>query len=354
MLFYISIFTILLILAIAEVLLKNKKISVITGSLLAVIAGLRFYTGYDFISYKNFFLEVESFSDVINGTIDAESGFLFLNYVFKVMGFNFYTFVLFFSVLSIVLLGYFAYRFTTYPSLVLVYYYARYLLVRDMGQIRSALACIILLYSIPFIIKKKPLQFLIIIFIASLFHVTSWFFVVAYIFNVLFKELTIKNVILLLLIALGIGVIVQIPDSYIWAIPERYNAYFTSPSYTNGQWIVNPVLWMQLVLFIAAYFFIRPTHDMGKNKFNVVIKIYFISSLILISAGTLGTVGGRLSTLFATTEIFITPLLFASISKNKLLNLLFFCGFTVVIFCLIFILSGTYTEYIPYQTIFGL
>lgn len=354
MFFYLGVLSILVILAIAEVMLKNKKISVITSGLLAIVAGFRFFTGYDFNSYNNFYTEIDSISDVFNGSIEAESGYLFLNYLFKSLGFNFYFFILFFSIVSIILLANFAYNYTPYPSLVLVYYFARYFLVRDMGQIRSAIACIILLYAIPYILNRKPVQFLIVVFIASLFHITAWSFVIAYIFNWLFKNLTFKNVVTLLGISFFIGIIVQIPELYTWAVPDRYNAYFTSPSYTNGQWILNPVLWMQLMLFSGAAVFVRPTIDEERNKFSVVLKIYLIASLILIAAGTLGTVGGRLSTLFATSEIFIVPLLFASISKNKLLNILLFGGFTVAIFGLIFIISGTYTEYIPYRTIFGL
>lgn len=354
MFFYLSLFIILLSLALTEVLLKNKKISVITGGLLAIVAGLRFYTGYDFTSYSKFYSEISSISDVFNGSIDAESGFLLINFIFKSMGFNFYFFILFFSVLSILLLSNFAYRYTQYPSLILVYYFARYFLVRDMGQIRSALACIILLYAIPYIIKKKPIQFLLIVFIASLFHVTAWVFVIAYLFISVIKNLTIKNVVSLLCISLFVGIIVQVPSLYIWAIPERYNAYFTSDSYTNGQWIMNPILWMQLAIFLGASLFIHPTDDMEKNKFDTSLKIYLLASLMLIAAGTLGTVGGRLSTLFATSEILLVPYMFASLSKNKLVNILLFCGFTIIIFYLIFIMSGAYLEYLPYQTIFGL
>ncbi|MFL2100932.1 EpsG family protein [Desemzia sp. FAM 23991] len=353
MFFYISVFGILLILATIEVMLRNKKISFITGGLLAIIAGFRFYTGYDFNSYGKFYSEVENISDVFNGSIEAESGFLFLNFLFKSMGFNYHTFILFFALFSLLLLTNFVYKFTSFPSLVLLYYYARYFLVRDMGQIRSAMACIILLYSIPYVLNKKPFQFLVIVFVASLFHITAWSFIIVYIFHYLFKHLTVKNITCLLGISFLIGVIVQIPSIYIWAIPERYNAYFTSPSYTNGQWILNPILWMQLMLFFTALILSYPKLNEEKNKFNIILKIYFLASLILIFSGTLSTVGGRLGTLFATSEIFIVPIIFSSFTKNKLVNMLLFSGFTFAVFCLIFIISETYIDYMPYETIFN-
>lgn len=354
MFFYLIIFFILLILACAEVLLKNKKISVITSGILAIVAGLRFNTGYDFEAYQNFFFEIDNIFDVFNGSIDAEPGFLFINYIFKALGFNFYFFILFFSVLSVLLISNFAYKYVSYPSLVLVYYYARYFLVRDMGQIRSSLACIILLYSIPYIVRRKPLQFLTVVFIASLFHITAWVFIVAYLFNIIFKKLTIKNVVVLIFLSILIGAVVQIPELYLWVVPERYKAYFTGSAYTSGTWIMNPVLWMQLALFTGTSIFVKPTDLTMKSKFDINLKIYLIASLIMLAAGTLGTVGGRLSTLFATSEIFLVPYFFSNFSKNNLLNIIIFCSFTVVIFYLIFIISGAYGAYIPYKTIFGL
>lgn len=353
MILYLVVFLLLIALALAEVLLRNKKISFITISLMALMAGLRFYTGYDFLSYKDFFQQTDKFWDVFNGSVDAESGYLFLNYLFSSVGLNFYFFILFFSILSISLLGYFLYRYTPYPSLFLMYYYARFFLVRDMGQIRSALACIILLYAIPFMIKRKLIPFLLIVFLASLFHVTALFFVAAYILNNLLEKLTLRNVLFLLIISLGIGVLVQIPQLYSWAIPGRYLAYFTSPDYTDGKWIINPILWMQLTIFFGSLLFIHPKQDEEKAKFNAYLKIYFISSLVLLAAGTLGTVGGRISTLFATSEILLVPYLFTNFTKNKFINIILFVIFTMCIFVLIFIFSGAYNQYIPYQTIFS-
>ena len=56
---YIIVFILLMILALSEVLLKNKKIVYITSGLMALMAGLRFYTGYDFLSYSNFYQDVD-------------------------------------------------------------------------------------------------------------------------------------------------------------------------------------------------------------------------------------------------------------------------------------------------------
>ncbi|MGX7393414.1 EpsG family protein [Carnobacterium mobile] len=350
---YFFVLIILTILALTEVLLREKKISFITISVMSLMAGLRFFTGYDFISYKNFFEKIDNVSDVFNGSIDAEKGYLFLNFIFSKLELNFYFFILVFSLLSIGLLGYFVYKHTPFPSLFLMYYYARFFLVRDMGQIRSSLACIILLYAIPFMIKKKPAPFLLIVFLASLFHITAWFFIVVYLFNIIFEKLTTKTVIGLLILSTIIGLVIQIPQLYTWAIPDRYIAYFTSPSYTDGSWIMNPVLWMQVGIFFGVFYLCIQSNLEEQKFIEGMLKVYLLSSLILISAGTLGTVGGRISTLFSTSEVFLVPYLFMNLTRNKLSNLLLYFAFTFFILCLIFVVSGTYTEYIPYQTIFS-
>lgn len=350
---YFFVLIILTILALTEVLLREKKISFITLSIMSLMAGLRFFTGYDFISYKNFFEKIDNVRDVFNGSIDAEKGYLFLNFIFSKLELNFYFFILFFSLLSISLLGYFVYKHTSFPSLFLIYYYARFFLVRDMGQIRSSLACIILLYAIPFMIKKKLVPFLLIVFLASLFHITAWFFIVVYLFNIIFEKLTTKTVIWLLTGSTIIGSIIQIPQLYIWAIPNRYIAYFTSPSYTDGNWLMNPVLWMQVGIFFGIFYLCSLSDPEEQSFIEGMLKVYLLSSLILISAGTLGTVGGRISTLFSTSEVFLVPYLFMNLTRNRLSNLLLYFAFTFFILCLIFVVSGAYTEYIPYQTIFS-
>lgn len=354
MILYWSILSILIVLALSEILFRKKNISFLASGLMMLFAGFRYYTGFDFTSYQDFYEKAASLRAILGNDIDAEKGYLFINHLFSSLGLNFYTFIFFFAICSVGLLEIFLYKYTPFPTTFLTYYYARFFLVRDMGQIRSALACIILLYAIPYIVKRKPIHFLMVVFIASLFHITAWFFVLAYLFNKMIKDIHFQVIFVLLIIALIVGVIVQIPQLYSWAIPGRYIAYFTNPAYTNGEWIKNPILWMQLGIFFGSFICYRPESLKKKEQFEVILKTYLLASLALVAAGNLGTVGGRISTLFATTEILIVPYFILNIFKNKVINLFMYFGFVLVIFVLIFIISGTYNQYIPYDTIFGI
>ena len=351
MVVYLGLFGILVLLAILEFLFQNKKVSILTGLVLALFAGFRFYTGFDYVSYGNFYQQLNSFGDVFNRTIDAESGYLFLTYSFKLFGLNYPTFILFFSFLSIGLLWFYLYRHTQFPSIVLVYYFARFYIPRDMGQIRGSIASIILLYAIPYMREKNLKKFLLVVFIASLFHISALVFILAYVVLHFFETITIKQSAIVLSIGLLIGWVANQPHLYTWAIPGRYVAYFTAPNYTNGDWLMNPVLWMQLMVFFGSLIF---TNIQDDKIHRTHLVLYLLSSFILISGGNLATIGGRLSAPFTTQEIFVVPYFILNFTRNKLLNVIFFFGFTVVIFLLIFVISGTYQHYIPYQSVFNL
>lgn len=349
---YFIVLFIVIALALTELVIDDKRIAIITGTVLALFAGLRFYLGYDFISYGDYYNEANQLGMIFDGSIRLESGYLFFSTLFSSLGFNYYAFVLFFSILTLAIFTYFLYKYLPYPSMVLAYYYGRFFMARDMGQVRGALAAIILLFAIPYILKKQPLKFLLIVFLASLFHVTAWAFIAAYIIHLVIDRVTWKNSLVLLIIATISGVFLQNPALYLWAIPSGYAAYFTNPYYTSGPWLLYPILWMQVLLLFGMILFLNDKKIDDFEWINLLMKIYLISPIVLLATGTLETVGGRISTLFATVEVLLIPYFFLSLTKYKLLNVIFYIGFSIIIFLLIFVLSGMYERYIPYQTVF--
>ena len=146
---YIGTFTLLASLSVLEYLTR-KKIFFYSGILfLTCLSGFRFFTGYDFTSYNNFFNQLVNWNKIFDGSIDAEPGYLFLNYIIRELGMNFSSFVLLFSIISLFLLAYALNSNFPIPSIALLYYYSRFFLVRDMGQIRSSIVAIILLLTLP-------------------------------------------------------------------------------------------------------------------------------------------------------------------------------------------------------------
>lgn len=350
--FYIAVFMLLIILGIIEVVMNQKKVVIISGSILGLMAGLRHYTGYDFSSYQSYYTEVNSFFQLFDGSIRLEPGYLFFVALFRTLGFNYYTFVLFYSVSSLALLTFFLYKNVKYPSLAIVYYYARYFLARDMGQVRASLVAIILLFSLPYIQKKEPVKFLAIIFVATMFHYSAILFLGIYILHLVINDINYKKVLTLMLMAIATGLIVQNPSLFINLIPEGYRAYFTSSSHSSGPWLMYPILWMQIIILTGTIYFLRYFKFKDNGWYNILATTYLIAILALLATGRLETVGGRVSTMFATVEILLVPFIFENLTRYKLINIIGFISFTTIVFLLIFIFSGMYNSYIPYKTIF--
>lgn len=346
---YIGIFIVISILSVLEFLTGNKKVLFIVGLILSFFAGLRYDTGYDFRSYFNIYQGVNGFSDVFNSSIDAESGFLFLVYLFKALGLNYYTFLLFFAILSIGLLALFLYENFDYPSLIMVYYYVRFYHSRDMGQIRASMASIILLFSIRFLKEKRLIPFSFIVIIAAQFHITALVFFLAYFLFHYISEFNVKNSLIMLLFATFMGIVVQLDQLYLWAIPGRYLSYFTNPAYIGGKWLLNPILWMQLAIYFSIIIFTNIYKD---KKFEVYHKIYFIASLVLIMFGGLATVSGRLSSPFATYEMILVPYFFTHFTNNKILNITFYYIEVTLFLLVMFVLNSNYFQFVPYLQLF--
>ena len=71
---YLFTFLALLVLAITEALQGNKKMALIGGGFLAVLAGFRYQTGYDFLSYKSFFDDMTGYPGCLQRQLGCGSG----------------------------------------------------------------------------------------------------------------------------------------------------------------------------------------------------------------------------------------------------------------------------------------
>ncbi|OBS62131.1 hypothetical protein AX758_11505 [Enterococcus mundtii] len=345
---YALFFLLLLISSLLELTKKKAVFFWISICCLILLAGLRYRTGYDFDSYERIYNSLTSFPLIFSRDIPAEPGFLFLNYIFKSLGMEFGTFIFFFSIISMLLLANFIVKFQQFPSFVLLYYYARFFLVRDMGQIRSAFVAIICLYALPYIQEKKFGKVIIISLFASLFHVVGLFLIPAYLFSRVLGVLNLKKVLYTIACSSIIGIIFFRPQLFLWLIPSRYAGYFMG-AYVNGQWIMNPVFIMQCCILVVAVVLMQSEDDATKKTMNTILQWYLISSCLLVLFGPLATVGGRISTIFATSEIFVVPYLYSRFFQHKLLSVTLFYLFCLCIFILIFVVSGAYNSYIPYM-----
>ena len=87
--------------------------------------------------------------------------------------------------------------------------------------------------------QKQLFRFLLVVGIASLFHITALIFIVGYVYENYLHNGSWLQVMVLFGLAVAAGIVVQMPQLYLWAVPDRYAPYFTNPAYTGGQWLLN-------------------------------------------------------------------------------------------------------------------
>ena len=231
----------------------------------------------------------------------------------------------------------------------LLYYYCRFFFNRDMGQIRSALACTILLYSIKYLKEKKLGKFLFIIIIASLFHSAAIIFVICYpVYSYFYnKELTIKNVLLPVSLSILLSFIINPLLMYIVRFFPSYANYVISDYYTRGGGLKNPIILMQVLILIS--FIVFSSDRLKNNKYiKTAFIVYLVGTIILVSFNQYPTLAGRASTLFSSTEILLVPLIFNKFF-NRYVRWLLVLVISIFIFYLIFIYSNLYIHFVPYN-----
>ncbi len=151
---------------------KNLIFIILAFSQLLAISIFRYKIGYDYNMYAvgEFNMQMDGF-----GTLqykDWEIGFVLLTKVLGLFLPNFYYYMAFFAVISIVPAAIFIYKNSKMPWVSTILYVNTFIFFMTMNFIRQAVALSLVMLSWHFIKKKQFFKFLVIILFASLFHQT--------------------------------------------------------------------------------------------------------------------------------------------------------------------------------------
>jgi len=229
------------------------------------------------------------------------------------------------------------------PLLGLCDYIARFLLNRDFTQMRSSLAILIIILGIKFIYERKIWKYSLCILIAYQFHHMALIGLPFYFFN-WFKY---KKWHLI------VGIIMAMILSQTFAVAisgfiDQFDNDLNITTYTTGDYVEqalklrNPMIYYQIgVLMVFAY---CEKWLKGSSKYYYLYRnAYFYSTLILIFFCNYTALSGRTSTLFATCEMFILPMI-ANLLPNKSYRNLFYFGTGIVLFYFFYSKYGSATR----------
>lgn len=307
MLFYIIIFISLIILSTFEMSYDRRiKISVLFCVLFCVslLVGLRGQAGADTLNYINFFNK--STSDLTDYDSSkkkyAEEGFYFISALIKSFTTNFSVYFIVISAITFL----FYYKSIKYialfPILSFTYYFVRFMPFREMNQIRGALAIAIIIFSLKFLVNGKVSKYILSCLIASFFHFSSLSAIpLCFIFK---KRFSFRDVTFIVGFSLlgGVGCAVFLKNILL----STGNIVMLTYVGDHDLGLQNPILYYQIAVCLL-YTYFKPKLELSQRGYGVLKNAYLYSTVILCLTSGLGSIGGRLSTIFATCEIFIIP-----------------------------------------------
>lgn len=357
---YIGTLALILLFAFLELRCKltetqNNAIIIVLYLIIVLQIGLRWETGTDWNPYFNNFSDIDDIALVfINALGGIELGYGFLSFyihkwliyysVFLVLHALFFYAVIFKSAKS----------FSPYAFVSLLFFYATNLGL--VGSNRQLLALAICLLALPFVEKRKPIPFFLLVFLASFFHTTAIIFGVYYFINRNFKWQTIiftliiafiigKTSLPLKLFSLG-GIISESASFKVDFYSENAKEAMQDASLS-----IFGLFKRLLFLLLFTYNFKYLTEKLSYYKiiyngyvFGLLLYFLFSSSLLIIV--------NRGSLYFNVMESFLVScqllVLSSRIEKGYMLMVIFI----IAVFLLFQSISGYSDLFIPYKGLF--
>lgn len=267
----------------------------------------------------------------------SEKGFYIISSIIKTFTNDYIIYFIVISALTFIFLYKSLRKYCFYPLIGLAVYVARFMLTRNMMQIRAALAIAIVVFALQYITKKDIKKFLFCTIIASTIHTSAIIVLPLYWLNRIKMKPT------FVLAAIGVSFIIAAIASatiseHVVAWSEQYNIARSytdeNSSYTAGLGLFNPMIYYQTFILLIYSFSEKKIGPRDPN-FYTIRNGYFYSTLILILLSSFGSLSGRLSTITATYEIFILPsLLLLLKERNRWIGRLIIGVIVIMIFYL--------------------
>lgn len=256
----------------------------------------------------------------------GEVGFYFLASLIRTLTSNCTLYFIVISGITFIFLYKSLRRYSIYPLVGLCVYIARFFLSRNMMQIRAALAIAVIVYALRYVAERNFKKYFIYIVIGSLLHYSILFALPFYWFNKIpfsRKTVLMMTVGAIVVAAMFKPLIHNMIGEYSTGLDIATSYTIDNSEYSIGKGLANPMIYIQIFILLVYTFlerklkYIVPLYETIRNG-------YLYSTVILILLSSFLTLSGRLSTIFATLEIFIIPA-FLTGFKSLMKAIIAFC-----------------------------
>lgn len=357
MAFYFVIFAILFLLSFIEIAgLKKKdavKVFLFFSFSFYILSFIRWEVGTDWDSYIFYFDNISYW----NQGSEYEWGFARINEFIK-LNFNNYT------ILLLTLGGILFYfqskailEFSPFPIFSLFFLWA--IIFGNIMFVRQWVAIAILFYSVIYIQQRCFAKFLIFVFIASLFHRSSFIFILAWwIYSLKWK---VSTLVILLCISIALTVFVAkmmelLGSLFSGVIEAKLKVYLSDSSTTFGTeasllTIIIKGIANKLLIFFAAILLLKKIPSSEQEKFRGYLNLYWFGAILYFSTISISVVFIRLTHPFDIFQIILIPFLFKSpYLKGKPILFVMLSSY-LAIRLYIALTTNYYDLYVPFKTI---
>lgn len=348
---YYTILILLILLSVFEI--RDKRVSILFFPLFLLVfwymGSFRWNTGTDWDSYCDYFVTNHSWSDFLIDGYPFEKGYVLLNYGIKQLSSSYSVFLSICSLINILcFLMVCKKHFRERPLFALLIYFA--IFQGGIFVTRQLLATSLCFMSILFIEQKRKKMFFICIFIASLFHITAWAFLLSY--YAFYRDVTIKQfflylgitIVLSLFVSLGLSFLLEhIPSGRIASKILVYNSddrVFGAASLIMG--VAKRIVTLPLFFYVRRYYNDTVFFKGALNIYLLGTLFYFLFALADLSDFV------RFSVPFQLMEIPLLYYSYLSFRKTYIITFIFAFGF----FKIYSFLNVYYDLYVPFYTIF--
>jgi len=294
--------------------------------LIFLFLALRFNFGNDYMAYLASFHEIKDsgsdFSDFVKPKY--EFGWVYLNHLFAPFGFFIMTGFL--ACLTCIVLYHFIKKYVPsqyYWFAVFLYVFQPYNMLVLSSAMRQAVSVAIFLLAIDFLINRKILFYLILVFFASLFHSSAYFLFPLILLSVFHWK---SN------IATGLVVIVLFMIPTIWGnfVLEKINIFVSSYFPYYGHYEKQSVLNTGLGFLLTVFLFLMTIYFTLKiDEENLLFFRLAIISFILIPLSLSVEMVSRINFYLQPALMVVYPLMMVNIKKSQL-KLLFISSLVLI------------------------
>lgn len=324
----------------------------VSFTLIFLFLALRYNFGNDYKTYLNMFIKISQYnqSNLFNLLLAIEPGWIYLNWLFRTLGFFAMTAVL--ALFSCAIY----YRFITKHVPVRYYWFAVFLyifypgfMITHSSAMRQSIAIMLFVFSLDYLYKKSAIRYFLCIGLASLFHFSALILVPAYLLVFLNRKIRVLYGGIFVSIYVSIFLFGRSLSPYIKLLIHNF---FEKYEFYQDPGVINTglsLLYYSILFILVLYF------ESNQNREIALIFKIAIVSFLIIPLPLIIEMAGRLGMYFAPATIVVYPIIVMNIEKPISKTIFISMLLVVTIYQFFqFFYSETYQSYFGiYQTIFS-